>query len=467
MNSATPNDWRLDSVFNPSSIAVVGASDSAGRIGGRVLEKLKTRYPGAIYPVNPNRSIVQEMTAYPNVGSIPIPPDFAIVAVPGQDVVDVIKECGESGVGAALILSAGFAETGDPYWVAAQHQIRDVVEATGLRVIGPNCVGMASLPKGIVGTFSTFDLSGRAGAPLAIVSQSGGIATGFWNEFHRLGVGASYLCTTGNEVDVTVAAAIRHLIELPDVSVIAAFFEGINQVDILRRAARRARDLGKTIVAMKTAVTEVGARASIYHTASERVPDNVVDDLFEEEGIVRVHSPSELVYVSSAFMGGRLPEGTSVGVMTVSGGNGVIIADEATILGFQLPSPSARVEALIRERIPPYGSWRNPIDYTGNVVNDPTSFDAVLEAVVGEEKFDAICIAGTSPATAVQMIEAISAMFEKTRKPILVYSAEYEHVRLLSLKGIPAFNDVVQMVHALGKLQEHVKHVPVVSTPSG
>jgi acetate---CoA ligase (ADP-forming) len=325
---------------------------------------------------------------------------------------------------------------------------------------------MASLPKGIVGTFSTFDLSGKSEAPLAIVSQSGGIATGFWNEFHRLGVGASYLCTTGNEVDVTVAEVIRHLIDLPDVSVIAAFFEGISDVDTLRRAGRRARELGKTIVAMKTAITETGARASFFHTASERVSDDVVDDLFEREGIVRVHSPSELVYVSSAFMGGRLPEGNNLGVMTVSGGNGVIIADEATRLGFQLPPPSLSVETLIRERIPPYGSWRNPVDYTGNVVNDPTSFDAVLEAVVGEDEFDAICIAGTSPATAVQMIDAISVMFAKTPKPILVYSAEFEHVRLLSLKGIPAFNDVVMMVRALGKLKEHAERTLRSAKPS-
>src|ERR1700722_9036934 len=174
---------RLDALFNPSSIAVVGASDSPGRIGGRVLNNLKLRYPGAIYPVNANRSVVQELTAYPNVTSIPTPPDFAIVAVPGPDVVDVIKQCGERGVGAALVLSAGFAETGDPEWIAAQKEIRHVVDSTGLRVVGPNCVGMASLPNGIIGTFSTFDLSGRANAPLAIVSQSGGIATGFWNEF--------------------------------------------------------------------------------------------------------------------------------------------------------------------------------------------------------------------------------------------------------------------------------------------
>jgi acyl-CoA synthetase (NDP forming) len=455
MNSAATDRRRLDALFNPSSIAVIGASDSPGRIGGRVLKNLKLRYPGAIYPVNPNRSVVQDLTAYPSVLAIPDPPDFAIIAVPGSDVVDVIRECGERGVGAALILSAGFAETGDPDSIAAQDEIRRVVEATGLRVVGPNCVGMASLPNGIIGTFSTFDLSGRPGAPLAIVSQSGGIATGFWNEFHRLGVGASYLCTTGNEVDVTVASAIGHLVELPDVSVIAAFFEGINEADVLLRAGRRARELGKTIVAMKTAVTEPGARASVYHTASERVSDDVANELFTEAGIIRVHSPTELVYVSSAFMGQRVPAGNSLGVMTVSGGVGVIIADEASALGFQLPPPSAGAEKLIRERIPSYGSWRNPVDYTGNVVNDPTSFDVVLDAVVGEENFDAICIAGTSPATAIQMIEAITATFAKTLKPILVYSAEFEHVRLLSLNGIPAFTDVVLMVRALGKLREY------------
>jgi acyl-CoA synthetase (NDP forming) len=448
----------LETMFNPSSVAVVGASDDPGRIGGRVLKNLTSRFPGVIYPINPNREIVQGLHAFPNVTLLPEAPDFAIVAVAGPDVVGVIHECGESGVGTALILSAGFAETGDPQWIEAQDKIRQTAATTGLRVVGPNCLGMICLPKGLFGTFSTIEFSNTPPSPFAIISQSGGLGITFWNEFYKLGLAASYLCTTGNEVDVTVAQTLTYLVEMPDVSTIALFLEGLNDPEELLTAGKRAQKLGKPIIAMKTGTSEPGARASVYHTGSSRTPDHEVNELFEEAGIIRVYSPNELIFMSSVFIGGRLPSGNRIGVMTVSGGVGVIIADEATSLGLTLPPPSSEGERRIRERIPPFGSWRNPVDYTGNVVNDPTSFDVVLDAVVSDDQFDVVCIAGTSPATALLMIEAIKEIHKRNSKPIVVYSTDMNHVRLLTMNGIPAFSDVVLMIRAVGQLRDYAEN---------
>jgi acetate---CoA ligase (ADP-forming) len=446
----------LSSLFDPASVAVIGASDNPERIGGRVLRHLKDHYAGPAYPVNAARDVVQGLLAYPSVTALPEPPDFAVIAVPAADVVGVIEACGHKGVGAALILSAGFAETGDA-GRAEQDRIRDVARSTGMRVVGPNCVGIISLPRGLIGTFATADLSGGAAAGLAIVSQSGALGMTFWNQCHRLGLGASYLCTTGNEADVTAAEAVGYLIERPDVSAVMLFLEGLNQPAELFAAGTRALELGKPIVAMKAGVSGQGARAAISHTGSIAIPDKLVGSLLERAGIVRVHSPTDLVYFSSTFAAGRFPAGDRIGVMTGSGGVGVMISDQAEALGLTLPSPSPDAMRRIRERIPPFGSARNPVDYTANIVNDPAGFGAVLEAVVSDGQFDGICIAGTPAATARQMCQAIEDKYAVSAKPILVCSTDRQIVRLLTSHGIPAFDDAVLMTRAMGHLRAYAR----------
>jgi acetate---CoA ligase (ADP-forming) len=454
-SAALPNANGLKHLLQPRSIAVIGASEDRRRIGGRLVANLIDRFPGPLYPVNPHRDMVQGLPASASVDDLPEVPDLALVAVPAEGVLDVAARCAERGVGGLVILSSGFAET-DSHGEQQQRRLKDIAFASGMRIVGPNCVGMIDLARGLLGTYATVRVA-EAGGGLGILSQSGALGVTLWNECHRIGVGAKFLLTTGNEVDVTVCEALTHLVERQDITAILLFLEAVNEPQQLYDAAAHALRLGKPIVAMKTGVTERGAQAAKSHTGSLAAPDAVVSALLERAGIVRVSSPTELVFTGAAMAAGRFPCGDNLGVITISGGTGVIITDAAAGHRLALPAPSPRHRQRIRELIPSFGSASNPIDVTGNFVNDPSKYAELVGSVVGDIAFDAVCVAETSPASVDIMAAAIQASFTGSAKPVVAYSAEPDIVRLLNGKGVPTFNDAVMMVQAVAHLRHYAR----------
>jgi acetate---CoA ligase (ADP-forming) len=447
MNQAS----KLEPMFEPRSVAVIGASEDPRRLGGRVLAYLKAHFPGPTYPVNSRVASVQGLAVFPSVRDLPEAPDLAIVAVPAHSVVKVIEECVAQGVRSAAILTSGFSEAGADgnHW---QEQLRALARDAGIRLSGPNCAGVINIAHGLVGTYATVEVHGRSDAGVAVISQSGGLGITLWNACHRAGFGASFFMTTGNEVDISAAEALSYVVEREEVSTILLFLEAMNRPDLLYSASARARQLGKSIIAMKVGASERGAVAAVSHTASLAVPDQLAAALLDRAGIVRVRTITELVATASAIVTGRLPAGDRVGVITISGGTGVMITDEATELGLTLPPPSPEVASRIAARIPDFGSVLNPIDCTGNFVNDPDSFDTVLELVVTDDNFDAVCIAETAPAFAQRMCDSIRSVFAVNSKPIAVYSADPEIVQLLGSRGVPAYNDAVLMTKVVANL---------------
>ena len=214
-------------------------------------------------------------------------------------------------------------------------------------------------------------------------------------------------------------------------------------------------DLGKPVIVMKVGSSVEGATAAVSHTASLAVSDRLATAVLRRAGMVRVFSPTELAYVTAAFTSHRFPAGNRIGVMTVSGGVGVMVTDRAVHGGLTLPRLSPSVEQVVREHIPSFGSALNPIDYTANVVNNPDSFNAVLGAVIDDEAFDAVIVSGTSTATAATMAASIQRVNSTTKKPILVYSADREIVRSLITNGVPAFEDPVMAAAAMSELFEY------------
>ena len=441
----------LDAVFHPRSVAVIGASDDPKRIGGRVVRYLKEAFPGTILPVNSQRSIVQGLDSVSEVSKLSTIPDFAVIAVPAPVVADVVSQLSQIGTPAALIFSSGFAETGES-GRAEQARIRSIAQETGMKLIGPNCVGIISLPAGVIGTFASPRTAPSLRSGLAVVSQSGALGITFWNMAQDLGAGASYLATTGNEAGVTAAEMVEYMVEQEDVHTIMLFLEGINEPDRLVAAGLRAMDLEKPVIVMKVGTSAEGATAAISHTASLAVSDRLADAVLRRAGMIRVYSPTELAYVTAAFTSHRFPAGNRIGVMTVSGGVGVMVTDRAVESGLSLPRLSPSVEQVVREHIPSFGSALNPIDYTANVVNNPDSFNAVLGAVIADDAFDAVIVSGTSTATAATMAVSIQKAHLTTTKPILVYSAEREIVRTLVTNGVPAFEDPVLAASAMSEL---------------
>ena len=284
-----PPRHTLDAVLRPRSVAVIGASNSPTRIGGRPIRYLlEAGFQGPIYPVNPKHQRVQGLAAVGAIDEVTDPIDLAIVAVPAPDVIRIVETCAARGVRAVVIFSAGFAETGTD-GRDAQRRLSEIAASTGMRIVGPNCLGVYNSSIGFFGTFTTtledgFPIDGGVG----LVSQSGAYGSHLSLLAKQRRIGVRYWITTGNEADVTVPESIEWLADQADVSVIVAYAEGITEPATLIRALDKARAAHKPIVFMKVGASAVGAAAARSHTASLAGDDAVYDAAFRQFGAYRV-----------------------------------------------------------------------------------------------------------------------------------------------------------------------------------
>lgn len=441
----------MSALMAPRSIAVVGASDSPGRIGGRVVARLKETYQGKIIPVNPSRDTVQDLPARPSITDLDAATDLAIVATPAAGVADVARECAAKGVRAMLVLSAGFAETGEA-GLRLQAELAEVTSAAGIRVCGPNCIGMVNLTIGLRAVFSSIQAFAQRPGNVAVVSQSGAYGMTLYELAQTAGLGASYMYAAGNEADVSCGEALRYLVDQPDVQTVALFVEGIRKPDQFISAARHALELGKPVVGIKVGRSHAGIRAAASHTGALAVPSKVADAVFDELGIVRVRTARELIDCLTVFSAGRVPAGRNLAVMTISGGVGVSMADAAETAGLALPPTSARLRGELAAVIPEFGSAANPVDVTAQVVNDQTKIHTVLGALTASADYDLITVAGAPRGLGQQLLDSYQKAFSSTDKPMVVYGPQPDVDRLLMLSGIPTISDPVATVDALGRL---------------
>lgn len=446
----------LDALFSPGTVAVIGASDDPSRIGGRVLVRLTEHFAGTIYPVNAHRDSVQGLRSYRSPEDLPTRPDLAIIAVPAARVLPAIESLSAKGCRAAIVLTSGFAELG-PEGKEVQDRLGAIARESGMRIVGPNCVGTISMPHRMLATFADLQMrpvGERHGPGVAVVSQSGALGATFFQAADALGLNVTYVCTTGNEADVSAAEAVAALVERPDVHTVMVFLEALRDPDILLAAGRRALELGKPIVAMKVGRSDAGARAAASHSGSLAAPDRLAQALFDSAGILRADSPQELLAMTSAMAAQRFPAGDRVAVMTLSGGVGIMMADELDAQGLSLPPTSAATRSVLEGLMPAYGSPVNPIDYTANAVNDPAGFADILEAVVMDDDFDMVCINGLSMATFEESVAAIAAVRNRSSKPIIV-SMSGVGPETFNALGIPCISDTVQAAKALGSLRRY------------
>jgi acyl-CoA synthetase (NDP forming) len=379
----------LDALFRPKSVAVIGASSDANRIGGRPIAFSKRAFKGAIVPVNPNRDEIQGLRAYPSIADAPGAIDQAIIAVPAKAALAAADECIARGVKAAVMFSSGFAETGDD-GRALQQELARRCAAGGMTLLGPNSLGMFNVHAGLYSTFSSyFDPLWPRTGPVGIVSQSGAFGTYFLAQAVERGLGFSHFVATGNEAGVDVAACVEWLADDPDTHVIMIYLEGCRDGARLRAALARAAANRKPVIAMKVGVSEQGVAAIASHTGSLAGSDAVFDAVFAENNVHRAQSLDELVDVAYACAGGVFPQSPGLGVVTLSGGVGIQMADAAVERGLTLPrmpdSAQQKVLAMI-----PFAGPANPVDTTAQVVNDWTMFTTILGIVAEEGAVDSV-----------------------------------------------------------------------------
>jgi acyl-CoA synthetase (NDP forming) len=379
----------LDALFRPSSVAIIGASSDANRIGGRPVAFSKRAFQGRIIPVNPKGGELQGLTAYASIADAPGPIDQAIIAVPAKAALQAADECIAKGVKVAVMFSSGFAETGEE-GRALQVELTRRCRAGGMKLLGPNSLGMFNVHAGLYSTFSSYfnPLWPRTG-PVSIVSQSGAVGTYFLSLAAERGLGFSHFVATGNEADVDVAECVEWLADDPETGVIMVYLEGCRDGARLRAALARASQNRKPVIAMKVGVSEQGVAAIASHTGSLAGSDAVFDAVFAESNVHRARSLDELVDVAYACAGGVYPKSPRLGAVTLSGGVGIQMADAAAELGLELPRMPDAAQQKVLAMIP-FAGPANPVDTTAQVVNDWTMFTTILGIVADEGAVDSV-----------------------------------------------------------------------------
>jgi acetyltransferase len=450
-------DANLERLFRPRSIAIVGASEDFSKINGRPLRFLLDKeYPGQIFPVNPKYRTLAGLPCYPSVAAIPEPVDLAIIAVPARAVPDAVADCVARQVGAAVVFSSGFGEMGE----AGRELEARVVGAArrgGLRLCGPNTVGFMNTFDRVLATFSQAGDGPTPPGPAAFLTQSGAFGTAMIGLGRQQGLAFGYFVNTGNEADLTFADLLGWIVDDPKVRVVAGYIEGLRDGRRLLAVADRALEAGKPLVIAKVGRSAAGARAAASHTGALAGQDRVYADVFRQKGILRPRDEEGLLDLVSAFVLAPLPAGRGLGLVTHSGGAGVLMADRAEELGLTVPELHPGTQAALRRVVPAFGAVRNPVDITAQFIAEPALLRAALELVLADPGIDAaIFYLGLMERFADQVVANLREVREKTAKPLLVaWVAAPEAARAaLRASGIcvlPSATRAVEAVHGLAQ----------------
>lgn len=447
----------LDDLLTPRSVAVVGASDNPARIGGRPLNYfLNHGFEGEVYPVNPNRDRVQGLDAYPSLSDVPAGQvDFVLVAVPAPSVVGVMEEAIAKKAKCVMIFSSGFAEAGGEEGAIWQDELTRLARTSGTRIVGPNCLGMYNHPHRFYPTFtSSLEYAPPIDGHIGVASQSGAYGSHIAFVARRKGLGVRYWMTTGNECDVHTAEAIRLMAEAEDVHTIMAYAESIKDGPELVEALEVARANRKPVVIMKVGHSEVGAHAASSHTASLAGEDAIYDSILKEGGAYRAASTEQMLDVAIACRPRIYPTGKKVGLVTISGGGGVLMADAAEDHGLDVsPMPEEAQKAILE--VVPFAGPRNPVDVTAQFFNDLSLIDRFTAMMLDKGGYDGLVGFWTSvagnPNLSGELIARLKSAMEGRDDTLFIQSVigPDEIVQKYEDEGFPCFEDPSRAVGAM------------------
>lgn len=451
---------RLAKLLNPQSVAVIGASDDPFRIGGRPISYMLSQgFQGKIYPINPNRQTVQGLKSYPSVEALPETPDVAVVIVPAAAALESVTALAKRGTAAAILFSAGFAETG-PEGAIEQQKLVDAAHAYGMRLIGPNSLGVINPCTNFYGSFATgVELGFPQAGKVAIISQSGAYGAHLMTVATLNDIGLSAVILTGNEADLTVGDMLQVVVNDPETKVIMIYSEGINEAPSLIAGLEAARRARKPVVMMKVGRSAVGSAAAQSHTASIAGDDKVTDAVLAELGVVRVDSTDQMMDIARLATRGIFPEDNTLGVITVSGGAGVIISDAAEAVGLAMPEMPAEAQARLLKLLP-FAAPRNPVDVTAQYLNEMSLLNTFTDALITEGNYTSILgfftYTGGAPSIAPRLREQLKIVRNKHPNCIFVLSlmASRDQIREYERDGFTVFEDpgrAVVAIEAMGR----------------
>jgi len=445
----------IDKMLNPRSIAVVGASPKGGGYGGRLFDAvLKAKDRVRIYPVNPNYPEIKGLKSYASISDLPEAPDLVGVVVPYDKVLDVLQESHRKGAGSAVVISAGFAERGVESRLELQKKVGAFARESGLRIAGPNCLGLANVKDDIWPTASSRTLGGLTG-PIGLVCQSGATAFGpFLLRAVDSGIGLSYIISTGNETDLDFSDFARYLLDDPDTRVIAGFVEGFKDVRKFIALAQMAIERGKPIVLIKIGRSESGARAARSHTAALTGEDALYDAVFKQYGVVRVQDYDDLLETAHLLAHQRKPKKAGISVVSHSGGISSLTADMCGLAGLDLPALSDKARDGINAVVKEFGWASNPADVTG--FSRSEQFPDIMRYMIDEPEVGTLVVAS---AGAGDQAEQVIALRDSTDKNVAYFwtASRGDKGPLAKLKAanIPLFYTPAKLAGGLRSLLDY------------
>lgn len=412
----------LRRLINPKIVAVVGASETHGSFGERTLSNLSA-FTGKVFAINPKYQSLLGRPCVPSLADMPQSPDCVVLCVARPMVEGMIENAAAVKAGGVIVYASGFAETAKPERIEAQQRLIDLAHRTGVRVVGPNCVGLANTRSGAGLNFMPdYAGMGHRRGPIGIVSQSGALGYTVLQGMER-GIGFSHYLAAGNSCDVDVCDFISYLAEDDDTKAIICLLEGVKHGDRFLGAARKARDAGKALIVYKTGNSETSSKAAMSHTGTMVGSVVAYQTAFKDAGAIAVDDLEAVLETASFFAKTESPSsGRGVGILSTSGGAAVICADKAEQHGVPLPALEAKTASALHEVVPDFGSVANPSDLTAEVLKTSETFGLCLDAFLNDSSFSALVMpmifahASSSGARAPTIVEAAA----RTDRPLAV-----------------------------------------------
>lgn len=456
----------MSTLFNPSSIGVIGASSDVDKIGGKPIHYLqKHGYAGEIYPVNPNSDSIAGMPAYDSISDVPEPPDMVLVIVPAALVLDAVQESLEAGVRNILIIASGFAETGSTEGADAERQLKEWSEEFDASIIGPNSQGIVNFHTGMAASFTpALERETLIPGNVGFITQSGAFGGALTTIFQENNIGLSKMVATGNEAATGALALFREFAADEETSVASGYIEGFNDGRELIEFKRTDLGIEFPIVVLKVGQSERAKQAAASHTGTLAGEHEIYRGVFKETGVMAVDD-IDLFFatINTLLTVEELPHG-NLGVLSTSGGAGVHIADAIANNNLDVPELSEDIRAEIDEYLPAYGSSLNPVDFAAGT--DIEDRKRVVELVFEDERIDTVILQLTNATgdRAIEYAEAFTAVKENYDKPFLVsWTGGFEKQRALEMyaeAGIPVFENPVRCIETVRVINEFVQSKP-------
>lgn len=458
MHSVTGAEQDVLRLFNPASVAIIGASSRPGALSWWPLRLLRTNgYSGRIYPINPSRDELEGVKCYPSLGDLPESVDLAVVALNAERTLDAVRECADAGVKSVVLPTQGFSETGAE-GAALERELAALAKPGGMRIVGPNTDGIANLGTGAMASIQPlFDQDVKAG-PVGLATQSGATASSLLIRLKQAGVGCRLYASAGNETDLGLVDYLSVMVQDPEIRIVLSFVEALRRPHDFAKVADMAADLGKPIVLIKVGRSEQGARRAAAHTGALAGADQLYDALFASRGVLRVDELSELVAVAKLFLSQGPPRRRGVGIVSVSGGQAGALADKASRVGVPVPSVSEATETHLNEVLK-FGKGFNPCDLTGEIARDPSLALQVYESFAREPEIGTIVYA-RKHLTANAGVEAARLLADATAAPeaapLAIYAMDGEvtgpEAEEYARGRIPVFDNLNDLYTAVDRL---------------